>query len=229
MMELRLIKKVDHFEDVSSFVFEPLEKTSWIAGQYIEMTIGHRDADSRGIKRIFSISSAPFEDNIVITTRFDFENGSSFKKALRSLKEKDSVLSSRPKGDFLIHGNEKSVLFIAAGIGITPFRSIILDLVHKKSSISLEMIYSSRKNKVLFKDELDRIFDSRDDFKIFYTYSPQRIDEEMIVRNSRFFDEATVFVSGPAKMVKDITEECQNLGKDKNDIKRDYFIGYQIT
>ncbi len=225
-MELRLLKRIDHFKDTSSFVFQPLEEVIWLAGQYIKMTIDHDSPDSRGISRIFSISSAPFEKNIVITTRFDFENGSTFKKALRDLKEKAVIVSDKPKGRFIIDGNEKSLLFIAGGIGITPFRSIILDLDSKQRDLNMELIYSNRNQQILFNEDLYQVFKKRERFKLFYIFSPQRINEDMVSRKSSFFEEATVFISGPAKMVKDISERCKKLGKDKNEIKTDLFIGY---
>jgi glycine betaine catabolism B len=225
-MELKLLKRIDHFEDTSSFVFQPLEEVTWLAGQYIKMTIDHDSPDSRGTSRIFSISSAPFEKNIMITTRFDFENGSTFKKALRGLKEKAVILSDKPKGRFVIDGSEKSLFFIAGGIGITPFRSIILDLDSKQGDLDMELIYSNRNQEILFNEDLYRAFKKRDRFKLFYIFSPQRINEEMIRKKSSFFEEATVFISGPAKMVKDISERCKKLGKDKNEIKTDLFIGY---
>jgi glycine betaine catabolism B len=225
-LELKLLKRIDHFADTSSFVFEPLEEVVWLAGQYIKMTIDHDAPDSRGTSRIFSISSAPFEKNMVITTRFDFENGSTFKKALRSLKEKEVIVSDKPKGRFTVEGSEKSLLFIAGGIGITPFRSIILDLDSKERDLNMELIYSNRNQEILFNDDLYQVFKKRDRFKLFYIFSPQRIDEDMISRKSSFFKEATVFISGPVQMVKDIRERCEKLGKDKNEIKTDLFIGY---
>ncbi len=225
-MELKLIKRIDHFKDISSFIFKPLEKVGWLAGQYIKITIDHDEPDSRGTSRIFSISSALFENNIRITTRFDFESGSTFKKAFRALKEKTVIPSTSPKGNFVVDGTEKSLLFIAGGIGITPFRAIILDLDFKKTDLNMELVYSNKNHEILFNEDFYKVFRKRNNFSLFYMFSPQRISEETVRSKSSFFKEATVFISGPAKMVKDIAEECKKLGKDPNDLKKDFFVGY---
>jgi ferredoxin-NADP reductase len=80
VMKLRLIQKHQELHDVCSFVFEPEEPITWEAGQYMHYNFPHPDTDDRGVERWFTISTAPFEKNIRITTRLALEKGSSFKK-----------------------------------------------------------------------------------------------------------------------------------------------------
>ena len=72
-MELILIKKIKETRDSFSFVFKPEKKIYWKPGQCIFFKVPHENPDDRGITRPFSISSAPFEKEIMITSKFDFK------------------------------------------------------------------------------------------------------------------------------------------------------------
>ena len=85
-MKLELLEKISETEDVISFIFKPLESLEWKAGQFVYYKIPHKNPDNRGIIRHFTIASAPHEKHIRLTTRFFYEGGSSFKKALNTLE-----------------------------------------------------------------------------------------------------------------------------------------------
>ena len=65
-------------QNAYSFIFDPNPELKWNAGEYLEVRLPHKDVDSRGIERYFSISSAPSEDIVMITTRFFEEEASTF-------------------------------------------------------------------------------------------------------------------------------------------------------
>lgn len=192
----------------------------------MRITLEHRDPDDRGIHRIFSISSAPFERHIRITTKFDLENGSSLKRALRDLKEGAAIRSDVPRGKMFVDGSEKSLCLIAGGIGITPFRSILLDLAHQRSNLPIVLLYSNRTKEVLFKDEIEDACSRMKDCKSAYVFSPERITSRTIADHVGFFDTAAVLISGSPGLVKSLTEQCIQMGKPSQEIKRDLFVGY---
>ena len=78
-MKVELIKKIKEAEDSFSFIFKPEKEIFWKPGKFIFYEIPHKDPDSRGIKRHFTISSAPYEKYIMLTSKFDFKKGSSFR------------------------------------------------------------------------------------------------------------------------------------------------------
>src|SRR5436305_835670 len=91
--------------NVYSFVWQPDQPVTWEAGQYLHYILPHPDEDDRGIARWFTISAAPFEKHIMLTTRFDTERSSTFKRALKSLEIGAEVESDDgPMGTFVIQG-----------------------------------------------------------------------------------------------------------------------------
>ena len=82
MPKLKLIKKEEISLGIYSFTFQNSENLRWEAGQFLQIVLPHKNPDDRGIKRFFTISSAPYEKVVMITTRIDVKNSSTFKKAL---------------------------------------------------------------------------------------------------------------------------------------------------
>src|SRR4030066_1062256 len=151
-MILTLFNKVPGTSDVTSFYFKPHVAVKWTAGQYMQFTLPHDNPDDRGTSRFFTISSAPFEENIMITTRFAGDASSTFKKVLLKMEIGQNIYALMPQGEFLIKDFAKSYVFIAGGIGITPFRSIIFDLDFNKQlrNMDIFLLYSNRNNDIAF-------------------------------------------------------------------------------
>src|SRR4051812_5536799 len=123
-MKLRFLSSKEEAEDVYSFRFEPSEAVNWQPGQYMHYVLPLTNPDEKGNERWFTISTAPFEKHIQITTRFDNLPLSSFKQYLMSLKDGDQIDSDGPKGTFTLREGDFYHVLIAGGIGITPFRSM---------------------------------------------------------------------------------------------------------
>jgi ferredoxin-NADP reductase len=108
-MKLKFVKKEHEIENVQSFYFEPPAGTSWIAGQFLEYTLPHPNEDDRGVKRWFTISTAPYEKLVRITTRINSEKSSSFKTALQQLSEGDEVEAGRTRRRFCIWRSSQKI------------------------------------------------------------------------------------------------------------------------
>jgi len=127
-MILNFIEKVQITADCFSFFFDSPGKVIFKAGQHMNFTLLHDNPDDRGINRYFTIASAPHEEQIMITTRIAREQSSTFKKALMSMEKGQEISALPPQGKFIIEDYSKSYVFFAGGIGITPFRSMLVDL-----------------------------------------------------------------------------------------------------
>src|SRR5579872_6813218 len=101
-MKLQLVKTKEEAPNVISFIFEPKEELSWKAGQYLHYVLHHEPTDERGSDRWFTISAAPYERHVMVTTRFTDEKGSSFKNKLKDLKIGKSIEISYLEGDFVL-------------------------------------------------------------------------------------------------------------------------------
>ncbi|MEA2015424.1 MAG: FAD-dependent oxidoreductase [Actinomycetota bacterium] len=226
-MKITLIKKNRENENIYSFIFKPEEKVTWKAGQYIFLKIPHPEPDDRGEKRHFTISSAPHEENIAVTTKFDFKNGSSFKRALIKLKKADSIKASGPEGEFIIKNPGAKYAFIAGGIGVTPYRSIILDMEKRNIDTDTNLLYFCKKREIIFKDIFNEVEGKNRRLKVYYINEPHRIDKNIIKEKVSDFKERNFYISGPFSMVKAAEDVLSNLNVAKNLIKKDYFPGYK--
>lgn len=226
MPKLKFINKNMVADSTFSFNFENIDLQGWKAGQYIQLVIPHKNADNRGEKRFFTISSAPFEKNVTITTRLEQNASSTFKNALKNLEAGQVVECSEAKGGFQVENTDKKLVFIAGGIGITPIRAILLNLVHKKALFHADLLYAGRNTSFAFKDELEQIKAEGQDLSIYYFIEPEIITEAVLEKIYKSFDKKDYYVSGPINMVKAIAETLYKKNISKENIKTDFFPGY---
>ncbi len=203
-MELTLIEKRQETLDAVSFFFKPSFPILWTPGQFLIYTLEHKNPDIRGKMRFFTISTAPFENHIAITTKIDDKTPSSFKKALSQMPIGGKIEGKGPDGNFVLEDVFAEYVFIAGGIGITPFRPIILDLANDKSPINVTLLYANKTGDILFKNELEEIAKSNPNFKINYFISPNHITEDSIKKLVPDSKQPLYYISGPNNMVEDL-------------------------
>lgn len=226
-MILKLIAKKNEIGNVKTFIFESLQNTKWKAGQYLIYTLEHKNKDLRGKMRFFTISSAPFQKYPSITTKI-FKNPSTFKIALNNLKIGDKIFSKGPDGDFIISDPTKNYVFIAGGIGITPFISIIRQLDFEKNPINAILLYSNHDENILFKDELLEISEKHKKFKVKFIINPQRLSKDLLIKTVKILNNKLFYISGPDPMVSEMEKILEELKVKKENIKSDYFSGYKV-
>jgi ferredoxin-NADP reductase len=234
LLKLKAINQLS--PSVCDFVFAPERKINFQPGQYLEWTLAHKKTDNRGNRRYLTIASSPTEADIRIGVKF-YPQPSSFKKELLSLEVGDDIFVSQLAGEFVLPKNPKQKLvFIAGGIGITPFRSMIKYLIDKKESRSITLFYS---NYILadivyadiFKEAeglgIKTVFALTDTEKIPATWSGCKgfVDEQAIKKYVPDYKERLFFVSGPPMMVSACVKTLKKMGIAKRKIKTDYFPG----
>lgn len=222
-MLLVLKQVLKEADDVDTFLWEPSQPIYWQAGQYMKYTLAHDEVDDRGVDRWFTISAAPFETNPSITTRFAPEHGSSFKHALKQYKLGDVIEAEMPEGDFLMDTKRPAVL-VAGGIGITPFRAMLLQMQHDHRSIHARLLYANHDEQFVFRDELELVA-KNNDLKIDY-FAAQRIEVEDILQAAEGLEDPIFYISGPKPMVQTYKDELAQRGISMDNIKTDYFPGY---
>lgn len=201
---------------VYSFFFEPQAPVAFTAGQSIKIALpGEFDS----LERRFSISAAPSEKLIRITTKV---HGGDFKQALSHLKPGAPVHGFAIEGTFLWRESKLPKVFIAAGIGITPYRSMLAERVAQKLPLDVTLIYGTS-DDLIFRDELDKWQQEHAEFTVHYEIG-HRLDGAFIsqhcdVKNS------LLFVSGPTQMVDDLGESLLHHGAKKENIVLDWFTG----
>lgn len=218
------LKEKEHLTDnIWAFRFEPSEPQHWIAGQYISVELSHDNPDGKGTKRWFTISSAPFEKIIQITTRV---TDSSFKQALSELPVGGTVdLLDEPHGDFVWGDTDKPIVLVAGGIGITSLRSILRQRAHENLPLSAQLIYGNRTEDIAFKEELDAYAHQDSNFTVQYIIgaplTAARLNE--LVPNLRG---SVVYISGPTLMAKTLSKDLEVLGLSARQFKQDFYPSY---
>jgi glycine betaine catabolism B len=242
-MQLQLIEKKQITPDTVTFYFRPDMPLVWTPGQFLRYRIPETSPDERGENRFFSIASAPFEKHVQLTTKFAVDKGSIFKKDLQKLEVGQSVEGFGPSGKFILDDPNKQYVFIAGGIGITPFRAILMDLGHNGHPLNINLLYANRTKEALFKNELENLAKKHKEFKINYIVSDEPVNDEMISENVRIlpgkldqtiiqnlapnFQSAMFYISGPEPMVLSLEQVINAMGVPNENMKRDYFPGYE--
>jgi ferredoxin-NADP reductase len=212
--------------DASSFIFRPEAPFTWQAGQYLHYSLPHPDPDARKTERYFTISSAVHEGKPMITTRLSATDPSSFKRALWAMKPGETIEASGPSGTFIIDDTNREFIFIAGGIGITPFRAILLDLDERKLPMNVTLMYANRTEDIIFKDELAALAAKHPSLKIIYFIGENKIDEAAIKNAVPDLNRPVFYVSGPEPMVQAFEKILRDMGVTDDRLKRDYFPGY---
>ena len=225
-MKLILVAKRAETGDVVSFLFRSDTLLSWQAGQFLHYTLPHPEADDRGITRYFTIASAPFEGHVMLTTRFASERSSSFKRALRELPVGAAIEVGEPDGDFVLGDPGDEHVLIAGGIGVTPFRAILLDLDHRELPINATVLYANRTPEFVYKAEMARLAGRHPRLMVRYLVSPARVTEASIRGVAADLAKPTFHVSGPEPFVEALGGMLSGLGVPDAHVKRDYFRGY---
>lgn len=214
------------------------QKFSFRAGQAIDLTFPDPPyEDALGDRRTFSLAAAPGTDHLMVATRV---RGSAFKKSLVEAPLGTTLEIDGPFGSFTLPQRAMSVVMLAGGIGITPFRAMVEDAIARGLEHSLLLIHSSRTpEEAPFLEELQRW--SRGNQRFVYrptmtqsVSSPEtwagerrRVGPELLAdllpseRNTYLY-----YVAGPGGFVKGVVDSLATVHVDEDRIRLEEFPGY---
>ncbi len=221
---LRLVEKRKVSGQVYDYVFEPSAPMQFIPGQYMDWTLGHTKADVRGNRRTFTIASSPTESNVHLGVKF-YKPSSSYKKALGDMKPGDTLVAGHIAGNFILPSDiSKKLLFVAGGIGVTPFRSMVQDMIDTKTHRDVILLYAvSDKSEIAFSE----IFQTAQQYGVeLKPVIGVTLSEDLIKRTVHDLTQRLIYVSGPNKMVDATTALLREAHVPRRQIKTDHFSGY---
>ena len=220
----RLREKKEIAPGIFNFWFSPQRSLSFTPGQFLEWTLHHKGIDSRGIRSYFTIASSPTESGILLAGKIP-ENQSTFKTALLALKPGEEAIATGPEGDFVLPKDEnRKLAFVAGGVGITPFRSMVKYLLDTGEQRDIVLVYSANRPEEFVFTELFNQAKSRG---LKPVYATDRVNAQLITQHVPDWKERLFYVSGPKPMVKAVEKILTRMGMPKHNIKRDYFPGYE--
>lgn len=215
---LLTVKKVQKINpNTFSLIFKKPANFNFYPGQYLDIENN----------KSFTLSSSPTEEDLVITTKGGI---SDFKKKFLSLKPGHTVSSSHPAGTFILDETEPAV-FLAGGIGITPFRSMIKYAVDENLNLPISLIYSNSNPDFIFKDELELWQKKLHNLKISYINTSQdgRLTSDKLKgfpHSTFYIVHCTFYLAGSPGFVQDLKKILISLGVDEINIRADEFEGY---
>ncbi len=235
---LRLKATTQLAPDVYEFQFGGGRRLRFRPGQYLEWTLGHSRPDSRGNRRYFTVASSAGEREVRIGVKF-YPGPSSFKRSLLGMRPGDEIVASEPGGEFVLPAdNREKLVLVAGGIGITPFRSMIRDLLDRKEGRPVTVLYSNKTApEIVYADVLEEARKQLG-IKTVYTLTDAncvppdwqgetgRVDAEMIAKTVPDYRERTFYLSGPRSLVVGFEEVLRKIGIPKSRIKTDFFPGF---
>ena len=219
-------------EHISTFFFKPERPVQYTAGQFVELTVKHNHPDDRGDRRWFTLSSSPTHKLIGITTKFADTKSSSFKRALRKLKPGAELIMSDPIGDFVLPKLiQIPLVFVAGGIGITPFHSMLQYIAETKEVRPIKMLVGVHsESDIIFQ----QTFDAAGQHVTIVVSEPTpawggergQLNAELILGLEKPTDDSLVYISGPEVMVEVLIKDLLKAGLKKHQLVGDYFPNY---
>jgi len=195
------------------------------------------ETDAEGDTRAFSIASAPHEEMLMIATRM---RDTAFKRVLGSMPVESQVRVEASFGDLVLHNNRaRAAVFLAGGIGITPFRSMVVRAAKEQLPHHLFLFYSNRRPEdAPFLEELKGLELENPNFKFVATMTDMArsgrswvgetglLDHEMLSRHLQDVASPIYYVAGPPAMVTALRNMLNHAVIDDDDIRTEEFSGY---
>lgn len=215
--------------------FSVEEEVAFTAGQFIFVTLPELHyPDDRGNRRHFSIVNSPTEKGIIRFTTRVRESG--YKQTLKELPEGTQVELGPIGGDFVLpEDTQQPLVFIAGGIGITPYMSMLQYMKDKNLSYNITLIYSNRdQQSTVYFNQLNELAKEIPNLKVIFVMTQMEdwngekghIDVEFIKRHFPDVNSQKYFVVGPPVMSDALVKVLGDAGVVKELIKQENFSGY---
>ena len=234
----KLLRQQAVAEGTAAFHFAKPSGFQFRAGQFVDVTlIDPAETDAAGSTRTFTLASAPFENELMVATRI---RDTAFKRVLSRLTPGDEVLLEGPMGSFTLHSSaSKPAVFLAGGIGITPFLSIAKQAAHEQLPHRIDLFYSNlRPESAAFLDILAELETRNHRFRLTATMTdldPSSgkwggetgfIDSAMLRRRLENLQGPIYSIAGPPEMVEAMRQMLIAAAVDPDDIRAEEFAGY---
>jgi ferredoxin-NADP reductase len=236
--KVRLKRREGVAEGTAAFYFEKPEGFQFKAGQFLRFTvIDPPETDAEGDGRTFSLASAPYEEDLMITTRM---RDTAFKRVIKSMPLGSELEIKGAYGRMTLHDDlARPAVFLTGGIGITPFRSLALEAAHNGLVHRIHLFYSNRRPEdAAFLDELAGLEKLNPQYRFIPTMTSATgstrpwsgetgyINVEMLARYIDDLKSPVYYVAGPEGLVTAMRKTLSEAEVGEADIRAEEFSGY---
>jgi ferredoxin-NADP reductase len=174
--------------------------------------------DEKGPRRHITVVTSPTEGVLGLATRI---RDTAFKRSLVEMPEGASVDVEQPKGSFVLpEDTSKQYVFVAGGIGITPFRSMLRYIADKGLDYDITLVYSNRDvESTAFLDELKELESVVPRCRVIFTMT----DDPSWEGDLESFH---IMIAGPPPMAKSVEASLLEAGLSEDQVQSDSFSGY---
>ncbi|MBZ5537105.1 MAG: FAD-dependent oxidoreductase [Acidobacteriia bacterium] len=236
---VKLVKREEVAEGTMAFFFEKPPGFQFKPGQYMDVIlVNPPEKDDEGIARSFSLASAPFEEELMFATRM---RDTAFKRVLKAMPPGTEVDLEGPYGSFVLHNNaSRPALFLAGGIGITPFRSMVVQAAQTRLPHRMILVYCNRRPEdAAFLDELLKLQSLNENFTFvglmtsmdrshrLWEGEKGHLSAEVLMKHSKHLSDPIYYIVGPPGMVGAAHTMLNEAGINDDDIRSEEFGGYE--
>lgn len=227
--QARVISREMIAESTLALTIERPAGFEFTAGENTMISIPGPQADDL---REFTIASAPYEQELMIAMRVRNTN---FKHAVYALAPGDALRLRDPAGT-LWEASDAPQVWLSGGIGITPFRSIARELIHKNVPLDITHIHSDRtRSTAPFLQEFESYAAKYEGFTFLTTMTREspaeglrgRISGEMIAALAPRYIESNCYIVGTDSFVAGMRETLMELGVSRAQVRTERFDGYK--
>jgi ferredoxin-NADP reductase len=235
-MDAKIKEKTEVAKGTLMVVFDLLgEQVDFVPGQYFWVELPNRGHDDeRGLRRHISIVTSPNDRGVLgLATRI---RDTAFKQTLAEMDVGDEAIVEEPKGDYqLPEDTSKHYVFVAGGIGITVFRSMLRYIAEENLPYRITLVYSNRDlESTAFLDELKQLEEQIDGLQMVLTMTDdetwegdtRRIDADFLRELVGDLGGCTYLVAGPPAMVNSVGDSLEAAGVAEEQVLRSRFAGY---
>lgn len=225
-----VVEKVQEAPGVFTLKFTSGETPPYVPGQFITVYFPELGTPEG---KAYSISSAPDEGALAITVKQIGE----FSNRLCSLEPGDTVEASAPCGYFFSESNTSTLVMLAAGIGISPFRSMMRGALKKNPARKLLLLCSSRAAAdIIFRETLDGLQAAETAVRVEYFITreepvPQgmvrgRMTPEAVIQAVGAAPDPEFFICGSIPFVRDLWRGLKWAGVSEDRLYTEAFFSH---
>lgn len=223
-MKIWFERRVELAPSIWEYSFRPERSVDFIPGQYADFHMLTPLHDPRGQSRVFSFTSLPSDELVSFVVKF-VAPLSPYKQALQALQPDDELRLDDAMGDLVLPKSPQiPLVFVAGGIGIASFVSMLSKLLKDKEEREIYLFYALRnRNEQIFRDITDAYPLALKTIAI----APHRLSAEEIT--SSVPSDSYLYLSGSQRFVEGLRANLLTQGVAHEQIAFDYFDGYLET